>query len=138
MSPDPAARIPTSRVHPVPTSRAGERLDRFLTEVERTLSRSAIQHLIDAGHVRVNGESSRASRRVKPGDRIEVWRPRREPSRLLPENIPIEVVHEDDALAVVFKPAGMVVHPAVGHRTGTLVHALLNRYGSLPSDGEAD
>lgn len=94
--------------------------------------------MIDAGHVRVNGEPARASRRVKVGDQIEVWRPRREPSRLLPEEIPIEIVHQDDALAVVYKPAGMVVHPAVGHRTGTLVHALLHHFGSLPSDGEAD
>ncbi len=94
--------------------------------------------MIDAGHVRVNGEPARASRRVKVGDRIEVWRPRREPSRLVPEDIPLEIVYEDGALAVVYKPAGMVVHPAVGHRTGTLVHALLHRYGSLPSDGEAD
>jgi 23S rRNA pseudouridine1911/1915/1917 synthase len=133
ISPDPAAPTPISKVHPVPTSRAGERLDRFLTEVERSLSRSAVQQLIDAGCVRVNGAPARASRRVKAGDRIEVTRPRRVPTRLLPEDIPLDVVYEDDALAVIAKPAGMVVHPAVGHRTGTLVHALLHRYGPLPS-----
>ena len=72
ISPDPAAPTPISKVHPVPTSRAGERLDRFLTEVERSLSRSAVQQLIDAGCVRVNGAPARASRRVKVGDRIEV------------------------------------------------------------------
>ena len=69
---------------------------------------------------------------------IEVWRPRRAPQRLTAEAIPLEIVHEDDAVAVVFKPAGMVVHPAVGHRTGTLVHALLHRYGALPSEGGAE
>ncbi|HYQ96272.1 MAG TPA: RluA family pseudouridine synthase [Candidatus Eisenbacteria bacterium] len=122
-----------SRVHPVPTSRAGERLDRFLTEVERSLSRSAIRQLIDAGCVRVNGSPARASRRVRVGDLIEVTRPRRVPTQLLPEDIPLEVVYEDDSLAVVEKPAGMVVHPAAGHRTGTLVHALLHRYGALPT-----
>jgi 23S rRNA pseudouridine1911/1915/1917 synthase len=132
-SPDPVAPTPISKVHPVPTSRAGERLDRFLTEVERSLSRSAIQNLIDQGCVRVNGAAARASRRVKVGDLIEVTRPRRVPTRLLPEDIPLEVVYEDASLAVIAKPAGMVVHPAVGHRTGTLVHALLYRYGALPS-----
>jgi len=133
ISPDPAAPTPISKVHPVPTSRAGERLDRFLTEVERSLSRSAIQQLIDQGCVRVNGDLARASRRVKAGDTIEVTRPRRVPTRLVAEDIPLTVIHEDEALAVIVKPAGMVVHPAVGHRTGTLVHALLHRYGALPS-----
>ncbi len=83
--------------------------------------------------MRVNGAPARASRRVKVGDVIEVTRPRRVPTRLLPEDIPLDVVYEDDSLAVIAKPAGMVVHPAVGHRTGTLVHALLHRYGPLPS-----
>jgi len=83
--------------------------------------------------VRVNGSPARASRRVRVGDLIEVTRPRRVPTQLLPEDIPLEVVYEDDSLAVVEKPAGMVVHPAAGHRTGTLVHALLHRYGALPT-----
>lgn len=115
----------------MPASRAGERLDRYLTEVERSLSRSAVQNLIDAGHVRVNETLARASRRVKVGDRVEVTRPRREPTRLVAEPIPLDVVYEDEAVAIVNKPAGMVVHPAVGHRTGTLVHALLHRYATL-------
>lgn len=86
----------------------------------------------------VNGVPARASRRVKAGDRIEVTRPRRAPSRILPEEIPLDILHEDDSLAVIVKPAGMVVHPAVGHRTGTLVHALLYRYGALPSAAGAE
>jgi 23S rRNA pseudouridine1911/1915/1917 synthase len=122
----------------VPASRAGERLDRYLAEVERSLSRSAVQHLIDAGHVLVNDGPARASRRVKPGDRVLVTRPRRAPSVLAPEPIPLDIVYEDDALAVVNKPAGMVVHPAVGHRTGTLVHALLHRYTALSSANGAE
>lgn len=122
----------------MPASRAGERLDRYLAEVERTLSRSAVRHLIDAGHVRVNDAPARPSRRVKSGDRVIVTRPRREPSALTPEPIPLDVVYEDDALAVVNKPAGMVVHPAVGHRTGTLVHALLHRYAGLPTSNGAE
>jgi 23S rRNA pseudouridine1911/1915/1917 synthase len=121
----------------VPASRAGERLDRYLAEAERSLSRSAVQQLIDAGHVRVNDAPARASRRVRSGDRIEVVRPRRAPQALVPEEIALEVVYEDEALAVILKPAGMVVHPAVGHRTGTLVHALLHRYGALPDGSGA-
>jgi 23S rRNA pseudouridine1911/1915/1917 synthase len=122
----------------VPASRAGERLDRFLAEAERSLSRSAVQSLIDQGHVRLNDAPARASRRVREGDRVEVVRPRRPPSPLVAEAIELEVLYEDDHLAVVFKPAGMVVHPAVGHRTGTLVHALLHRYGSLSSENGPD
>lgn len=124
----------TPKIHLVPASRAGERLDRFLAEVERSLSRSAVQNLIDQGHVRLNDAPARASRRVREGDRVEVVRPRRPPSALAPEAIPLEVVYEDEHLAVIEKPAGMVVHPAVGHRSGTLVHALLHRYGALSSE----
>ena len=110
-------------------------MDRFLAEAERTLSRSAVRQLIDDGHVRLNDAPARPSRRVREGDRIEVVRPRREPQPLRPEAIPLDVVYEDDVLAVIAKPAGMVVHPAVGHRSGTLVHALLHRYRSRP-DGQ--
>lgn len=123
---------PIPRTHTVPASRAGERLDRFLAEAERPLSRSAVQQLIDQGHVQLNEGPARASRRVREGDRIVVVRPRREAQTLRPEPIPLDVVYEDDAIAVIAKPAGMVVHPAVGHRSGTLVHALLHRYSALP------
>lgn len=99
--------------------------------MERSLSRSAVQHLIERGLVRVNGEAARASRRVRVGDQVVVVRPRLEPQPLAPEAIPLQVVFEDRHLAVIAKPAGMVVHPAVGHRSGTLVHALLHRYGAL-------
>lgn len=93
-----------------------------------------MRQLIDSGHVRLNDAPARASRRVREGDRVQVVRPRREPQDLLPEPIPLEVVYEDEALAVIAKPAGMVVHPAVGHRTGTLVHALLHRFGVLAGE----
>jgi 23S rRNA pseudouridine1911/1915/1917 synthase len=122
----------------VPASRAGERLDRFLAEAERSLSRSAVRQLIDSGHVRLNDAPARASRRVREGDRIEVVRPRRAPQALQPEPIPLEVVYEDEVLAVIAKPAGMVVHPAVGHRSGTMVHALLHRFGVLPDGNGAE
>ncbi len=122
----------------MPASRAGERLDVYLAEVEHSLSRSAVRHLIDAGHVRVNDAAARPSRRVKLGDRVEVTRPRRPPSVLTPESIPLDVVYEDESLAVINKGAGMVVHPAVGHRTGTLVHALLHRYATLAAANGAE
>jgi 23S rRNA pseudouridine1911/1915/1917 synthase len=137
-SPERDIPLPIPKVHTVPASRAGERLDRFLAEAERSLSRSAVQQLIDGGHVRLNDAPARASRRVREGDRIEVVRPRREPQALRPEAIPLEVVYEDRHLAVIAKPAGMVVHPAVGHRTGTMVHALLHRYGALPDGSGAE
>ncbi len=88
--------------------------------------------------MRLNDAPARPSRRVRAGDRVEVVRPRREPQALRPEPIPLEVVYEDEALAVIAKPAGMVVHPAVGHRSGTLVHALLHRYGVLPDGNGAE
>ena len=122
----------------MPASRAGERLDRFLAEAERSLSRSAVRQLIDSGHVRLNDAPARASRRVREGDRVEVVRPRRAPQALLPEPIPLDVVYEDEVLAVIAKPAGMVVHPAVGHRSGTMVHALLHRFGVLPDGNGAE
>lgn len=91
-----------------------------------------MRNLIDAGHVRLNDAPARAARRVREGDRVEVVRPRRAPQPLRAEPIPLEIVYEDDSVAVIAKPAGMVVHPAVGHRSGTLVHALLHRYSNLP------
>jgi 23S rRNA pseudouridine1911/1915/1917 synthase len=93
-----------------------------------------VRQLIDGGHVRLNDAPARASRRVREGDRIEVVRPRREPVPLRAEPIPLSVVYEDEHLAVIAKPSGMVVHPAVGHRTGTLVHGLLHRYGELSGE----
>jgi 23S rRNA pseudouridine1911/1915/1917 synthase len=138
ISPERADPLPIPKVHTVPASRAGERLDRFLAEAERSLSRSAARQLIDGGHVRLNDAPARPSRRVREGDRIEVVRPRREPQRLEAEAIPLDVVYEDDALAVIAKPAGMVVHPAVGHRSGTLVNALLHRYRALPDGSGAE
>ena len=93
-----------------------------------------MRQLIDGGHVRLNDAPVRASRRVREGDRVEVTRPRREPTPLRAEPIPLDVVYEDEHLAVIAKPAGMVVHPAVGHRSGTLVHALLHRYGDLSEE----
>jgi 23S rRNA pseudouridine1911/1915/1917 synthase len=83
----------------------------------------------------VNSRPSKASYRLKPGDRVRVTIPPPSPRRLRPEPVPFGVIHEDDALIVVNKPAGLVVHPAPGHPTGTLVHGLLERCSDLSGIG---
>lgn len=103
-----------------------ERLDRFLAGQVPDLSRSAAQRLIDEGRVTVNGEPARSSYKVRAGDQVVVLLPGDDGvQELRPESIPLHVVYEDDALLVVDKPAGMVVHPAPGHTGGTLANALL-------------
>jgi 23S rRNA pseudouridine1911/1915/1917 synthase len=108
----------------VPPEAAGQRLDVFLSVPLG--SRSAAQRLIDAGQVRVDGEPCAKRHRLAGGERIEVdeAETRREPAA---EPVPVRVAYEDGALLVVDKPAGVVVHPARGHRTGTLVQALAGR-----------
>lgn len=101
------------------------RVDKFLTDrLERT-SRNRIQQAVDAGCVIVNGKAVKASYKVKPGDSVSVVmdRPRYD-FEILPEDIPLDIVYEDDWVLVVNKPAGLVVHPGHGNWTGTLVNAL--------------
>lgn len=105
-----------------------KRLDVFLANRERDLSRSAIQRLIEKGRVQLNGEPARASQKIKPGDRITFDVPKAEPLELNGEPIPLDILYEDDALLVLNKPTGLVVHPAPGHWTGTLVNALLYHF----------
>lgn len=103
-----------------------QRLDKFLVERLTELSRSRIQALIREGQVLVDGAAPRkAGQMLEPGARITVYLPPPQPSELIPENIPLEIIYENADLLVVNKPAGMVVHPAAGHRAGTLVHAAL-------------
>ena len=103
------------------------RLDLFLAESDEMpdLSRSYIQKLIKGGNVLVNHEMARNSRKVMIGDEVEIDIPEPEPLHIEPENIPLDILYEDDDLLVVNKPKGMVVHPAPGHPQGTLVNALL-------------
>lgn len=105
---------------------AGKRLDVFLTESAAEVSRSFAQKLIEDGLVNVNNvTASRASYKVKAGDRITVHIPSPETLRLEAETIPLDIYYEDGDVIVVNKPRGMVVHPAAGNYTGTLVNALL-------------
>ena len=100
------------------------------------MSRSAAARLIRDGAVRLNGKPARASDRVAAGDEVEYEPPDRRPAATTsPEQIPLEVVYADPDFVVINKPAGMVVHPAPGHRTGTLVHALLGLGGEWSAAG---
>jgi 23S rRNA pseudouridine1911/1915/1917 synthase len=108
---------------------AGRRLDLYLASRLPELSRTRIQELIDRGQVRVEERLSRSAHRVAAGEAIDVEVQPRPPLAAAPEEIPIEVLYEDDDLVVVNKPAGMVVHAAAGARSGTLVNALLHHLG---------
>ena len=103
---------------------AGKRLDAYLAEVADT-SRSAAAKLIESGDVTVCGRTVEKKYQVKDGDEIEVILPEADEYEALPENIPLSVVYEDGDIIVINKPSGMVVHPAPGNYTGTLVNALL-------------
>ena len=110
----------------VPEEFAGERLDKWLAAPERDLqmTRSAVQLRMEQQAVLVNGTPVPKNYRQRGGDVIEITLPEPEPLTLEPENIPLDIVYEDADLLVVNKPKGMVVHPAPGHATGTLVHEL--------------
>ncbi|MDQ6748474.1 MAG: RluA family pseudouridine synthase [Candidatus Dormibacteraeota bacterium] len=112
-----------------------DRLDRFLAETGLLPSRAVATRLVRQGAVLVNGLPSRASRSVSAGDRVSLTIPDPEPALVSAEDIALSVVYEDDDMMVVDKPAGMVVHPGAGRRTGTLVNALLARHSGWPSMG---
>lgn len=109
----------------VTAGETAKRLDQYLANREPFFSRSALQRFILGGHITVNGQVVKPSHKVRPGERITIRVPRPEPLEIQPEPIPLEVLFEDDDLLVINKPAGLVVHPAPGHWTGTLVNALL-------------
>ncbi|PSB08173.1 RluA family pseudouridine synthase [Pleurocapsa sp. CCALA 161] len=103
-----------------------ERLDRWLAKQLPNISRSRVQKLIDSGHVQLNNQVCLSKKtQVASGDCLNVTIPEPEKLNLTPENIPLDILYEDEHLIIVNKPVGMVVHPAPGHYTGTLVHALL-------------
>lgn len=111
------------------------RIDNYLSD-KLDISRSKVQKLIKDGNVLVNGQSVNVSYKVKIGDVIEYSLDLNEDTDITPENIPIDIVYEDDDLLVINKASGMVVHPAPGHYTGTLVNALLYRFNL--NSGEAN
>jgi 23S rRNA pseudouridine1911/1915/1917 synthase len=103
----------------------GQRLDQAVAAQLSQLSRAQVQRLIKAGAVTVNGRTSKPSYLVAVGDQIVVRLPEEAETAVLPEPVPLDILYEDEHLLVVDKPAGMVVHPAYGHSSGTLVNALL-------------
>jgi len=109
----------------VPKHKGKERLDTFLAREVGQVSRTQIQKLIENGCVTVDGKIVKPRHIVQPSEQIQINIPKPPPSEILPEEIPLDVVYEDDSLLIVNKAAGMVVHPAYGHSTGTMVNALL-------------
>ena len=110
------------------------RLDVCLSDMTE-LSRSRAQNLIEDGLVQLNGREAKQSDAVHPGDTVRYTVPEAKPIELVPEDIPLDIVYEDGDICVVNKPRGMVVHPAVGNETGTLVNALLYHFGDLSTIG---
>lgn len=110
---------------------AGERLDRFLAAQLPELSRTRLQSLIEEGRIQVDGMPGRRSDHIAPGQVLIVDIPAPAPAGVEAEEIPLDVLYDDGDLAVVNKPAGMIVHPGAGADTGTLVAALLHRFGGI-------
>lgn len=119
----------------VPADSEGTRLDRFLVSVLPNQSRSQIQRLIKDGKVLLAGKAAKANLAVKQGQTFEVEIPEAVDIELQPEALPLPILYEDADLLVVDKPAGMVVHPAAGHASGTLVNALLHHVDDLSGIG---
>ncbi|MDR4988872.1 MAG: RluA family pseudouridine synthase [Bacteroidales bacterium] len=115
------------------------RIDKYLQARIENISRNKIQQSAKAGNILVNNNSAKSNYKVKPGDEISILMTH--PPRaieLIPEDIPITIVYEDDELVVINKEAGMVVHPGYGNYTGTLVNALVHHFGHLPSRDDED
>ena len=107
------------------------RLDKVLSELMPSVTRSHIQQWIKEGHVTVNGETLKANYKVQTEDHIHIIEPELVSLEVLAEDIPIEIVYQDEDVVVVNKPQGMVVHPSAGHQTGTLVNALMYHINDL-------
>ena len=126
------------RTFQVPTSAAGTRLDQFLVAQLRQVSRARVQELIAQAKVLVNGAGAKVALKLRGGETVEITgEAERPPLRAVAEEIPLEVVYEDRQLAVINKPAGMMVHAGAGKSDGTLVNALLHRFGKLSAGGHA-
>ncbi len=136
-SPEPGVvKPPRSFEHTVTPEEAGERIDKLLVELQPELSRAHIQRLVDEKRLLVNGKPGKSGNRLRGGEKLILYIPAAQPlAHLEPENIPLDVIYEDEAVIVINKPAGLVVHPAPGHTSGTLVNALLYHVPNLSING---
>jgi 23S rRNA pseudouridine1911/1915/1917 synthase len=114
---------------------AGLRIDQFVVAHLPNLSRARVQALLKSGHITLNGAPAKASAKLRAGDRVQVVEPPPMSAKVEAEDIPLDVLFEDDDLIVINKPAGLVVHPASGNRDGTLVNALLHHCQELSGVG---
>lgn len=114
----------------VDTEEANKRIDIFLNDELEDMSRSALQRLIENGSITVNGKIISKNYKLRKGDNINIEIPEPEELSVVPENIPLEILYEDNDLIVLNKPQNMVVHPAPGHYTGTLVNGLMYHCGN--------
>ena len=131
MSTERKTKAPERLTAEADQSHAGQRLDRFLSERLPSLSRTRVQALIKGGHARLSGATIEdVTYRVKPGDRFAIELPPVAPATLEAEEIPLNILYEDDALIVIDKQAGLVVHPGAGNPQGTLVNALIAHCGT--------
>lgn len=114
-----------------PGQNTSVRLDQYITMMVENATRNKVQEGIKSGWVRVNGADCKASYKVQPNDVIDIVLPKPPPPEAEPEDIPLKIIYEDDDLLIVDKEAGMVVHPAYGNWTGTLVNAVMHHVGEL-------
>lgn len=112
-----------------PDNLSGKRLDQVLAVLLPEHSRAFVKKVVDAGGVHVGGKEAKSSRKMKAGEEIQVRLPEPDPLDAKPEDLPLEILYEDNDLIVIDKQPGMVAHPSMGHRDGTLVNALLHHYG---------
>lgn len=124
----PAETEESALVFEVSEEDAGARLDAFLAARVEGVSRTTLKRAIEEGDVLVGGRESKPSYKLRAGERVEAELPEPPATEVEPEDIPLEIVHEDEEVVVVNKPAGMVVHPAAGVRNGTLANALAFRF----------
>lgn len=124
------------RIDVPPGHRDGTRLDAYITQFVQNATRNKVQEAIKAGHVRIHGTVEKASYKVKAGDRIDIMLPKPPPPEAVAEDIPLNIIHEDDQVMIINKPAGMVVHPAFGNWSGTLVNGLMHHLDDMDEFGE--
>ncbi|NPA13965.1 MAG: RluA family pseudouridine synthase [Aquificae bacterium] len=116
-----------------------QRLDKFLSQSYPELSRNYIKHLIEEGYVKVNGDTvKKPSKKLPAGAVVELNIPQPKELQLKPEPLPLDIIYEDQDIAVIYKPPGLVVHPSPGYESGTLVNALLYHIKDLSSIGGVD